>query len=197
MLDFVLGECFSSFNHCSTLRGFFTSATGASPIVAKCALSKWIRRTSWLNTVLALLRACIALPMLRTIDWKTAPSAGIATLSTPARHDLPLASASTSPANITLCFWRNAHLVRFVKAPNPHIRASRVFLRTIVPTSCCVRFKKLSSSKRAGMTILTVHDNACTKPAQKFESASAYEARFLSGVRGGLLPAPSANPSRG
>jgi ATP-dependent exoDNAse (exonuclease V) alpha subunit len=27
MLDFVLGECFSSFNHCSTLRGFFTSAT--------------------------------------------------------------------------------------------------------------------------------------------------------------------------
>jgi len=45
-----------------------------------------------------------------------------------------------------------------------------------VPTSCCVRFKKLSSLKRARMTLLTVHDNACGKPAQKFESASACEA---------------------
>ena len=40
MLDFVLGECFSSFNHCSTLRGFFTSATEASPHCGKMCTFK-------------------------------------------------------------------------------------------------------------------------------------------------------------
>ena len=70
-----------------------------------------------------------------------------------------------------------------------------LFLRTIVPTSCCVRFKKLSSSKRARMTLPTLHDNACAKLALKFGNASACGLRCLWDVREASPPEPSSSRS--
>src|SRR6266568_520484 len=71
-----------------------------------------------------------------------------------------------------------------------------LFFRLIVPLSCCVRFKKLSSLKRARMTILNLHENSCVMLAQKLESASAFEARCLSDAQGYPLPGPSSLLSR-
>ena len=105
MLDFVLGECFNSFNHCSTFEGLFHFGhRNLAPLWQNVHFQNGYVRTSWLNTVLALLRACIALPMLPTIDWKTFPSAGIETLSTSARHHIPLAMLPHLPLALRCAF---------------------------------------------------------------------------------------------
>jgi len=191
-----LGESSAPSTTVSTLRGFFTSATGASPHCGK--------NVHFQNGYVGLLveyRSGIAscmyrlTRMLRTWTGRLLHPL-VSQLSRPLPGMIFRWPRFRISRNITLALSRNAHLVRFVKAPNPHIGPRVLLLRTIVPTSCCVRFQEAFLLKAR-----TDDDSDCTRqrmwePASEIRKRHACEVRFLSGVRGGLLPVPSSLPSR-